>query len=100
MDIIKALQKLHPTIQASCGETYDSIIIHDNTPLPTEAELESAWQLILAEQQATEYQRLRAPKYPPLTELADAIAKDDPVALAEYRAKCMAVKALYPKPQP
>ena len=96
MDLIKALQKLHPTIQASCGETYDSIIIHDNTPLPTEAQLESAWQLILAEQQATEYQRLRAKAYPPIPEQLDLIFHG---GLETWSAEIQRIKDLYPKPE-
>ena len=45
------------------------------------------------------YDRLRMKEYPDWRELADAIAKDDPAALAEYRAKCLAVKAKFPKPK-
>ena len=97
MDIIKALQKLHPTIQASCGETYDSIIIHDNTPMPTEAQLESAWQQILAEQSATEYQRLRAAEYPPAADYLDAVVKGDEAQKQAYIDKCLQIKQKYPK---
>ena len=103
MDILACIISIYPDWSGKVvGNTHAGIMSEPNEirPIPTEAQLESAWQQILAEQSATEYQRLRAAEYPPLTDLADAIAKDDPVALAEYRAKCMAVKALYPKPQP
>lgn len=44
----------------------------------------------------------RALEYPPIGELADAIVKmqtGDASAMAEYVAKCLAVKAKYPKPE-
>lgn len=43
------------------------------------------------------YQELRAAAYPPITDLADAVAKGGKT-LAEYQAACLAVKAQYPKP--
>ena len=69
-------------------------------PQPTEAELEAAWQEHLAEQAATEYQRQRAPEYPSMVELADALywnSTGDSTKLDEYYAACAAVKAKYPK---
>lgn len=50
---------------------------------------------------ATEYQRLRAPEYPPLENLADAIywnESGDPSKLSAYVAACEAVKVKFPKP--
>ena len=44
-------------------------------PQPTEAELQSAWDSYVAEQVATEYKRLRAPKYPAIGDQLDAILK-------------------------
>jgi ATP-dependent exoDNAse (exonuclease V) beta subunit len=40
----------------------------------------------------------RKNEYPPIEEFLDAYAKDDEVALQEYKDKCMAVKNKYPKP--
>jgi len=54
-----------------------------------------------AEFDRTEYQRLRAPEYPPLTDLADAIfwqQQGDESKMEAYVAACEAVKAKYPKP--
>ena len=39
----------------------------------------------------------RVKEYPPIEEFADAYAKDDAVGLAEYKQKCLDVKAKYPK---
>jgi len=44
------------------------------------------------------YDRLRMAAYPPLGDLADAIAKGDDAALTEYQARCRAVKDRFPKP--
>ena len=67
---------------------------------PTEAELQAAWDAYVTEQAATEYQRQRAPEYPSLAELADALywnSTGDSTKLDEYYAACAAVKAKYPK---
>ena len=40
----------------------------------------------------------RINEYPPLEDLADALAKDDASALAIYKQKCLEVKSKYPKP--
>ena len=55
---------------------------------------------IAAELAATEYQRQRAPEYPSLATLADALywnSTGDSTKLDEYYAACAAVKAKYPK---
>ena len=55
---------------------------------------------IAAELAATAYQRQRAPEYPSLAELADALywnSTGDSTKLDEYYAACAAVKAKYPK---
>lgn len=44
-----------------------------------------------------DYRRLRMGAYPPLADLADALAKGDDDALESWRAACMDVKAKYPK---
>ena len=57
---------------------------------------------IRAEAAATEYQRQRAPEYPSMADLADALywnATGDSTKLDEYYAACAAVKAKYPKPE-
>lgn len=67
-----------------------------------EAWLEAQAAEAQAEYERTEYQRLRAPEYPPLTDLADAIywqQQGDDSKMAAYVAACEAVKAKYPKPE-
>ena len=46
-----------------------------------------------------EYQRLRQPEYPPITDYLDGVVKDDQQQIAAYIAACQAVKAKYPKPE-
>jgi hypothetical protein len=48
---------------------------------------------------AQDYYRKRIHSYPELGEFVDAWVKNDQAALEEYRQKCLAVKAKYPKPQ-
>lgn len=45
-----------------------------------------------------DYVRQRITAYPELGEFVDAWVKNDQAALEEYRQKCLAVKAKYPKP--
>ena len=67
---------------------------------PTEEELQAEIVRLQAQYDANEYQRQRAPEYPPLTDLADALyhqSKGDETKLTAYLAKCEAVKQKYPK---
>ena len=45
-----------------------------------------------------DYVRQRITAYPELGEFVDAWVKNDQAALEEYRQKCLAVKAQFPKP--
>jgi hypothetical protein len=45
-----------------------------------------------------DYVRQRLTAYPELGEFVDAWVKGDEAALEEYRQKCLAVKAQFPKP--
>lgn len=57
---------------------------------------------LAAEVAATAYQRQRAPEYPPISDLADALywaSEGDDSKLTAYYAACAAVKAKYPKPE-
>lgn len=46
-----------------------------------------------------DYVRQRLTAYPELGEFVDAWVKNDQAALEEYRQKCLAVKAQFPKPE-
>ena len=48
---------------------------------------------------SNDYYRKRLYSYPELGEFVDAWDKNDQVALEEYRQKCLAIKAKYPKPE-
>lgn len=63
--------------------------------------VEAAAAELAAEAAAIAYQRQRAPEYPPLTDLADALfwaSRGDDSKLTSYYAACESVKAKYPKP--
>ena len=67
-----------------------------------QALVDAAAAELAAELAATEYQRQRAPEYPSMADLADALywnSTGDSTKLDEYYAACAAVKAKYPKPE-
>jgi len=46
-DYAAVLANVHPDCQWSLeGETYDGLIWHDDTPKPTQAELDDAWPAV------------------------------------------------------
>ena len=98
MDIIKCLQKINPNVGWSVNANdYAQITCNDaNTSIPILAQLESAWQQILADEQATEYQRLRVKAYPPIPEQLDLIFHG---GLETWSAEIQRIKDLYPKPE-
>lgn len=51
----------------------------------------------LAKVKAGLYKELRTAEYPPMEDYLDAIIKGDVEAEEEYKTKCLAVKAKYPK---
>jgi hypothetical protein len=65
---------------------------------PTKEEVETEARRLQAEWDATEYQRLRAPEYPPIGDQLDALWKGGDAA-AEMLARVQAVKTQYPKPE-
>lgn len=48
---------------------------------------------------ATEYKMLRAQEYPPITDYIDGVVKGDQQQIDNYIARCLEVKAKYPKPE-
>ena len=68
--------------------------------IPTQEEIDAEIARMTAEWNATEYQRLRKPEYPPLADLADALywqAQGDNSKMTAYLAAVDAVKSKYPK---
>lgn len=98
-----ALESLCPGIQWSIqGNDPDRIIWHTQpTTTPTREALLGEVARLQAEYDSQLYARQRAPEYPPLSDLADALywqAQGNGEPMARYVAACEAVKAKYPKP--
>jgi hypothetical protein len=45
------------------------------------------------------YKHKRAREYPPMSDYLDGVVKGDQAQIDKYIADCLAVKAMYPKPQ-
>ena len=65
------------------------------SPQPSEAEIEAAHTEWQTEHNSTEYQRLRAPEYPPIGDQLDSLFHAG-VFPADMAAKLQAVKDTYP----
>lgn len=48
---------------------------------------------------STEYKILRAREYPPITDYIDGVVKGDQQQIENYIARCLEIKAKYPKPE-
>lgn len=67
---------------------------------PTKGEIEQKEQELRNQWISAEYQRLRQPEYPPLSDLADALywqQQGDDTKMTAYLAAVQAVKDKYPK---
>jgi hypothetical protein len=76
------------------------LIFHDNTVCPSKEELDAEVARLEAEYVSNEYQRLRKPEYPPISDLADAIyhqANGDDTKMTAYLAAVEEIKQKYPK---
>jgi hypothetical protein len=98
--IPEALQSLKPGAQwVLSGDNYTGLEWLDTEQTqPSEQECLTEVGRLQAAYEALEYQRLRAPEYPPITDYLDGIVKGDQEQLDAYIAACQAVKAKYPKP--
>lgn len=99
--LTEALYSLRPKAEwVLRGDPYDGLEWLDETQSkPTEAEVLAEVARLEAEWNATEYQRLRAAEYPPITNYIDGVVKGDQAQIDKYIADCLAVKAKYPKPE-
>ena len=101
--ISEAIKSLYPEAQfIIINDNFDDIqwLKFSEDEIPTKAEVEAEVVRLQAEYDAKEYQRLRAPEYPDLKELADALywnSNGDATKLESYYEKCKAVKNKYPK---
>lgn len=98
--IIDALMSLAPGAEWTLsGEEYSGLNwISEDIKQPGEEEINAEVVRLQAEYDALEYQRLRAPEYPPLEDYVDGIVKGDQAQVDAYIAACLAVKEKYPKP--
>ena len=98
-DKSSALCSLHP--KASFAVVNDEIQWFDTKiSQPTKEQIDAEILRLQTQYDAQEYARKRAPEYPPLTDLADALyhqSKGDETKLTAYLAKCEVVKQKYPK---
>jgi len=85
MNLLASLMHLRPREEFVCGETYDSIIWHSNTPKPTEAEVLAAWEQIKDREawKPIRNQRDRLLAASDWTQLSDSTANKE--AWASYR---------------
>lgn len=97
--IIKALNNLKPKASWSLiGDQWSGLDWQDLTQTkPSKAEVDAETARVEAEYHSQNYQRLRAPEYPPMADYLDAVVKGDQEAIQEYIDACLAVKAKYPK---
>ena len=68
-----------------------------SVPVPTQKQLQDEVIRLQNEWDSSEYQRLRALEYPPMTDYLDAVVKGDLAQQQAYIDACLAVKAKYPK---
>ena len=99
--IVDAIISLRPNSQwVLNGDDYAGLDwLDEEQTQPTEEECIAEAARLQAAYDALEYQRLRAPEYPPITDYLDGIAKGDKAQVDAYIAACKAVKAKYPKPE-
>lgn len=100
--ISDALESLCPGTEWTIyGNDPDRIVWHTEPQVrPTRKEIEDEVSRLQSDYDAKLYTRQRAPEYPPLSDLADALywqAQGDSGPMARYVAACEAVKAKYPK---
>ena len=99
--VVEAISSLTPGAQWTLnGDEYAGLDwLDEEQTQPTEQECIAEAARLQAAYDALEYQRLRAPEYPPITDYLDGIAKSDKAQVDAYVAACKAVKAKYPKPE-
>ena len=79
---------------------YLQYLVYEDGKIVRHEHTEEEFQALTEEYKAnpSHYPMKRKLEYPPIEDFADAWVKQDETALEEYRQKCLAVKAKYPKP--
>lgn len=80
------------------GNSYSDLDWHDESPKPTQTELDSLWETTETTKNNNAYKSKRAAEYPPITDYLDGIVKGDQAQIDAYIQACQAVKNKYPKP--
>ena len=80
------------------GNSYDGLVWLDNSPKPTQLELNALWETTQNSITAKTYITKRLAEYPTIGDQLDALWKGGD-AQTEMLAKVMAVKTKYPKGQ-
>ena len=101
IDFSKALNSLCPGakfyVEGNIGNQ-NVVWLDEDVAQPTQPQIDAEITRLQNIQDATEYQRSRAEKYPPIGDQLDALWKGGAFAEAML-AQVMAVKAKYPKPE-
>jgi hypothetical protein len=102
MNTVTKLQAILSLVPGAEVTLYDDEVqwINPSTAPVTEQQIATEKTRLQTIYDANEYARKRAPEYPPITDLADALyhqSKGDETKLTAYLVKCEAVKQKYPK---
>lgn len=99
--IAEALHSLVPSAEWIVrGSEYSGIEwLSNDMACPSESEVTAERVRLQQLHDAKDYQRKRAPEYPPITDYIDGVVKGDQAQIDAYIAACQAVKAKYPKPE-
>lgn len=84
-----------PNNERMCWE--HTIVVQEGVIKPTKAEFDAKLAELISDWENKEYQRQRAPEYPPIGDQLDALWKGGEAA-TEMLAKIQAIKSKYPKP--
>jgi hypothetical protein len=100
--ISRAILSLRPgasfTIEGE--QKYENIVWNSiDLDKPSKIEVTNELERLQEEYDSKEYQRLRSPEYPPMTDYLDAVVKGDLAQQQAYIDECLAVKTKYPKPE-
>lgn len=98
MNIEKAIKAINNSAQFTINADDINQItwLNGTKPIPAN-EILAKQQELIAEYNATQYQRDRAKEYPDFREYLDGIVKGDQAQIDKYIADCLAIKTKYPK---
>lgn len=97
MDYARALKHLLPNCEFKIeNNCYEGItLIGTEDPVPTESELENAWNEVQILDGLNRYKDMRRAEYPPIAEQLDMIYHD----IDAWKSTINSIKEKYPKPE-